>query len=168
MGVCIAMFALAAWVEHGSVFTASLVCVYVAYLTIAGMMSQTQCSRIASSNQGIGFSIVAAIFTLAWAGYSAYSSTFQFEACFCSSEDETGEPRIFSLSFFHVMFGGASLYVTMIVSHLGQVEESAAWATDRGDVPRWVNFGACWLVMILYIWTLVGRYTPCLRDRDWD
>jgi hypothetical protein len=167
MVICIGLFILAGVLNHGSIFTASLVSMYCAYLTIAGMMSETKCNRIATSNQGIGFSVLASIFTLLWAGYSAYSSTFQFKDCFTCEQNE-GEEQIFSLSFFHGLFALASIYVTMIVSHWGQVEVDDPWATDRGSVPRWVNFAATWFVMLVYAFSLLGRFTPCLRDREWS
>jgi hypothetical protein len=167
MVLSISLFILAAFLPHGSIFTASLIACYCAFLTMSGMMSQTECSRISRSGQGIGFSVIAAIFTLIWAGYSAYSSTTQFRTfCQCGNDEE--EEQIFSLSFFHALFALASVYLTMIVSHWGQVEQSDAWATDRGSIPRWVNFAATWLVLLVYGWTLLGRYTPCLKDRVFD
>ncbi|OHT06334.1 hypothetical protein TRFO_25605 [Tritrichomonas foetus] len=160
--ISIILFVASAFLERGSIFTASLISAYTAYLTIAAMMCQTECNRISTGNQGIGFSLTAALFTLVWAGYSAYSSTNQFDACTCSEEEKP-----FSLSFFHFVFAMASIYITMIVTHWGKVGvNNSSWAVDRGMIARWVNFAASWLVFVLYAWSLIAPLV--CKDRNFD
>ena len=150
--LCIILWVASGFVPHGSILTSSMVCAYIAYLTIAGMMTQPACNRITAGKQGIGFSVVAAVFTLVWAGWSAFSTSYQWKHCSCSGEDQ-----IFSLSFFHALYALASVYITMIVTHWGQIDEvTVAWATDRGTVARWVNFAASWVTILLYAWTLIA------------
>ena len=151
--LCILLWLASAFIPHGSILTSSLVCAYIAYLTVAGMMTQAHCNRITEGKQGIGFSIAAAIFTLVWAGYSAFSSSYQWKNCSCTEEEQ-----IFSLSFFHALYALASVYITMVVTHWGQIESTdhVQWATDRGVVSRWVNFAASWVTVVLYAWTLIA------------
>lgn len=164
MILCILMMLGSAFIEHASLFTGSIVSAYVAYLTIAGMMCQPKCNRLSDGKQGIATSIVASVFTLLWAGYSAFSTSNQFEACDCVTEDE--EARTFSLSFFHTLFALASVYISMVVTNWGKLESTSSWTTDRGKIPRWVNFGASWVVIVLYTWTLIAPLI--LKDREFN
>jgi hypothetical protein len=146
---CGLLFIVSVFVEHASIFTASLISAYCAYLTVSALSCIGECSRIAGSKQGIGFSIIAAMFTLIWAGYSAWSASRQFAECGC-------EDTHFSLSFFHGMFALASLYMTMIVTHWGQNDDGFTSAVGRGVRAKWVNLVAAWLIMLLYAWTIIA------------
>lgn len=164
MILCIILLLGSAFIEHASIFTGSLISAYVAYLTIAGMMCQPKCNRLSDGKQGIAFSVIASVFTLIWAGYSAFSTSNQFASCDCVTEDE--EARTFSLSFFHTLFAFASVYISMIVTNWGKLESTTSWTTDRGKIPRWVNFAASWVVILLYGWTLIAPII--LKDREFD
>lgn len=155
------LFLMSMFIEHGSIFTASLIFAYCAYLTVAGCICEPSCNRLSSGSQGIGFSIVASLFTLAWCGYSAFASTNQFTSCSCSEEEAQ-----FSISFYHLLYAFASCYLTMIVTSWGKTNESADWTTDRGTIAKWVNFTAGWITMVLYLWTLVAPYV--CKDREFN
>ncbi|KAH0792925.1 serine incorporator 3 [Histomonas meleagridis] len=165
MILCIILFLAAAFVEHGSIFTASLISVYVAYLTIAAMMCEPNCNRLSSGSQGVAFSVIASLFTLIWGAYSAFSTSNQFDECNCCAK-EGDEEGFFSLSFFHALFAMASIYVTMIVTHWGKSEGNNAWTTDRGTIAKWVNFAASWVVILLFAWTLIAPLV--CKDREFD
>lgn len=158
--LCFIIFIAAAKIEHGSIFTASLICAYTSYLTCSSLMCDTNCNSIKNtSSSGIAFSVIASIFTITWTGYSAFSTTNQFESCSCSDTQE----KPFSLSFFHSVFALACVYLTMIVTHWGD-QSQAAWTTERGIVAKWINLAACWLTYLLYIWTLIAPLI--FPDRD--
>lgn len=161
MFVCICLFVLSIFTERGSIFTSSLISCYVAFLTVTGMMCQPHCNRWASGGQTVMISIVASLFTLIWGGYSCFSSTTQLASCLCTTTDS-----IFSLSFFHGLYALASVYVTMVVSHWGKVEEGAQWTTERGSVSKYVNFADSWMTMLLYFWSLIAPH--CLKDREFE
>jgi hypothetical protein len=162
------LFVASIFVEHASILTASLVAAYVAFLTISGLLCQSGCSRIAGSSQGIGFSIVASVFTILWACFSAFRSGGQLGAFRLTpkQEDETDD-GLFSLSFFHGLMALAAIYVTMIVTHWGQVpgEDQPDWVTAKGKVAMWINFSVAWILIALYAWTLIAPLL--LKDRDW-
>lgn len=160
--ISVILFIVSLILEHGSIFTSSLILLYTCYLTCAGLICEPSCNSISKKGSEIGFSIVASILTLIWAGYSALSSTSRFtDACTCSDE----EP-IFSLSFFHAIFALASVYLTMIVTHWGLAEQQAAWTTDRGKIAMWINFAAAWVTQLLYLWTLIAPMV--CPDRDFS
>jgi hypothetical protein len=167
--LALVLFVASLFVEHASILTASLVAVYVAFLTISGLICQSACNRIATGKQGIGFSIAASIFTIIWACYSAFSSGDQFGA-FRMTPKRDGESEgedLFSLSFFHTLMALAAIYVTMIVTHWGQAagDNPPSGVTSRGNVGKWINFAVAWILMILYAWTLVAPFI--LKNRDW-
>lgn len=170
MLLVIAAFGASLVMERGSIFTASLVAAYVAYLTFSGLSCENGISGDSGSSTSIVFSIIASIFTLVWAGYSAMSSSGQFaSACTCPCcENEDDEEPIFSLSFFHFMFAMASIYLTMIVTHWANPDDqrNVSWAVDRGTIPKWVNMAASWLTLVFYFWTLIAPL--CCPDRDFD
>ena len=177
--LCITIFVASIFLERGSIFTASLVCCYVAYLTAAGLMvsPDTQCSRVSSSASNTLYTVLASIFTLLWSAYSAFSATYQFNACnckgiCCESDDVQDDSPEFSISFFHFVFALASSYLTMIVTHWGYTGATSeggqtyAWATDRGLISKWVNLTASWVTIALYALTLLA---PIIcPDRDFD
>lgn len=155
LALCVVIFIASLIIEHGSIFTASLICAYTAYLTCAALICEPSCNSISKSGSEIWFTVIASIFTLVWAGYSVFSSSSQFTtACDCCYKDE--EP-FFSLSFFHFLYALASIYLTMIVTHWGQTgSEAAAWTTEKGKVAKWINLGASWVTLLIYAWTLVA------------
>lgn len=166
--VVVLLFAASMKVDHGSILTSSLVAVYVAYLTFSGLSCEGGLiNGDGSSSTGTLFSVLASVFTLCWAGYSAMSSSSQFnDGCTLPCSEDDGEERpSFSLSFFHFMFTLASIYLTMIVTHWANSSNTAvAWAVDRGSISKWINLAASWLTMLLYAWTLFAPL--CFPDRD--
>ncbi|EAY17442.1 hypothetical protein TVAG_493840 [Trichomonas vaginalis G3] len=176
--LCILVFLGAMFTERGSIFTASLVCCYIAYLTAAGLMCHTSqrpgkspatCSRISQTASNNVFRVFSSLFTLAWMTYSAFSASNSIDACKCKEDDPNDDTPKFSLSFFHGVYALAAVYLTMIVTSWASVggnNETASWTTDKGKVARWVNFGASWVTLALYILSLIA---PLIcPDRDFD
>lgn len=169
--LCIFLYLGAMFTQRGSIFTASLIGCYVTYLTAAGLMvANDGCSRVNQATTGKIYTVGASVFTLAWMAYSAFSATYQFDACKCSSDDDgdfDNGPE-FNLSFFHFVFALASVYLLMIVTHWGYTgsTENIAWATDRGLTSKWVNLSASWITIALYGLSLLAP-SMC-PDRDFD
>jgi hypothetical protein len=176
--LCIVLWVLSVRIEHGSICTASFIALYVAFLTYYGLIADSPFTKDTTAH-AVVFSIIAAIFTLAFLVYIAVTHTFGFQDLFPCCTGETGEaeciccccldpndparktcaclcsrPAPFSLSSFHGMLAMATVYGTMLVTHWG----SGANLTgiDGGKVARWVNLGASWLVCCVYAWTLFG------------
>lgn len=167
--LCIFIFLASMFIERGSIFTASLVACYVAYLTSAGCMCHAgTCTRISQNAANITFRVLSSLFTLAWMTYSAFSATLSFDACSCSDEEDQNKPK-FSLSFFHGIYALAAVYLTMIVTSwatTGSGEETVAWATDKGKIARWVNWSAAWVTIGLYMLVLIMPYICPNREFD--
>jgi hypothetical protein len=162
LGVCIILFVASLLIEHGSIFTASLVIAYTSFLTFSGCLSRWRLSNDAfEARLTIALAIIFALITLSSVAYSAFSSTLQFAVLFSCDAEETEKP--FSLSCFHMIFAFATVYITMLVTNWG-VHVSRAWAMDTGFVAGWVTFGASWLSLVLYGWTLVAPLVCTCRD----
>jgi hypothetical protein len=149
--VSVALFIASYVIEHGSIFCGAFISAYVCFLTVSGLMCVSECSRIAAGGQGVAFSVIASVLTLVWAGDSARGTASQFTTC-------GAEDQIFSLSFFHGLYALASMYITMIVTHWGQTGDDTLWQTGKGFLARWVNIGASWVIIALYVWTLIAPF----------
>jgi hypothetical protein len=170
LAVTIGAYILSIVIEHGSIFTSSLVAVYTAYLTFSGLL----CSNPLTdpyTTQGIIFSVVSSILTLIFVGYSASSASSFGSECACPCCTDQEEPKdLPSLSAFHFLYALASVYMLEMVTHWCQGdsvdEQVAPWVVDRGQIATWVNFAASWLTLLLYIWTLIAP-SVC-PDRDFS
>jgi hypothetical protein len=172
--ICILLYITAIFTERGSIFTASIVSCYVVYLTSAGLMvANDGCSRVSQAVTGKLYTVGASIFTLVWMAYSAFSATYQINACdcrgvCCDDEREFDSGPEFNIPFFHFVFALASVYLLMIVTHWGYTgsTESISWALDRGATSKWVNISASWVTLIIYALSLIA---PLIcPDRDFD
>lgn len=73
-------------------------------------------------------------------------------------------PITYNYSFFHLIFALASMYIAMLMTGWGAVEQEKD-RLDVGWTSVWVKTGAEWVTALLYTWTLVA---PALMpDRDW-
>jgi hypothetical protein len=174
----IVVWLAAMFTERGSILMAAFIAVYVTYLTTMGLFTEgdSQCNKLAGKTNNVWLSIVASIFTLSWCCYSAFSTTYRykmldcgFDCCECECEccgEKEEDAKEFSLSFFHIMFAGASTYMSMIVTCWGSSNNDAPWAVDRGIVTKWVNVGASWLCLLIYAWSLAAPYL--FPDRVFD
>lgn len=73
-------------------------------------------------------------------------------------------PITYNYSFFHLIFALASMYIAMLMTGWGAVEQEKD-RLDVGWTSVWVKTGAEWVTALLYTWTLLA---PALMpDRDW-
>lgn len=73
-------------------------------------------------------------------------------------------PVGYNYSFFHCIFALASMYIAMLMTGWGAVEQEKD-RLDVGWTSVWVKFGAEFITAALYSWTLVA---PALMpDREW-
>ena len=172
------LFAISIFVERGSILMSSLISIYIVYLTTIGLFCEGgTCSRLGNNTSNLWFSILASIFTLCFACYSAYSSTNDwkiltcggeccecFDTCCGLCEPKEDDAKSFSLAFFHFLFALASVYVSMIVTSWGSSTSQAPWSVDRGSVAKWVNLGVSWVCIVLYGWGLIAPYICTNRE----
>jgi len=74
------------------------------------------------------------------------------------------EPITYNYSFFHLIFALASMYIAMLMTGWGAVEQEKD-RLDVGWTSVWVKTGAEWLTALLYTWTLIAP--ALLPDREW-
>eukprot|EP00775_Hariotina_reticulata_P009592 gene9592-9755_t len=65
------------------------------------------------------------------------------------------KPVSYNYSFFHLIFALASMYIAMLMTGWGAVEQEKD-RLDVGWTSVWVKTGAEWVTAVLYIWTLVA------------
>lgn len=64
-------------------------------------------------------------------------------------------PVSYNYSFFHLIFALASMYIAMLMTGWGAVEQEKD-RLDVGWTSVWVKTAAEWATALLYIWTLVA------------
>lgn len=73
------------------------------------------------------------------------------------------QPVTYNYSFFHLIFALASMYIAMLMTGWGAVEQEKD-RLDVGWTSVWVKTAAEWVTGLLYGWTLLA---PALfPDRD--
>jgi hypothetical protein len=72
-------------------------------------------------------------------------------------------PITYNYSFFHLIFALASMYIAMLMTGWGAVEQEKD-RLDVGWTSVWVKTGAEWVTGLLYTWTLLAP--ALLPDRD--
>jgi hypothetical protein len=154
LGGAVLIFAAAAFVERASIFTASMITAYTAFLTFSGCMCVD-----ARGATDVVVSIIFGLLMLFWVGYSAFSTTKQFgSACTCADEE-----RPFSLSFFHGIFALGCVYLTMLATNWAR-DEADEWSIGQGTVSMWINWASAWVSFAIYAWTIVAPLV--LSDRE--
>lgn len=73
-------------------------------------------------------------------------------------------PITYNYSFFHLIFALASMYIAMLMTGWGAVEQEKD-RLDVGWTSVWVKTAAEWVTALLYTWTLLAP--ALLPDRDW-
>lgn len=79
--------------------------------------------------------------------------------------DNEEESVAYSWSFFHVMFGLATLYVMMMLTNWYKPNSNLSTFNYNGG-SMWVKAISSWLCLALYTWTLVAPVV--LRDREFN
>lgn len=79
--------------------------------------------------------------------------------------DNEDEGVAYSWSFFHVMFGLATLYVMMTLTNWYSPNSSLE-TLNANAASMWVKMASSWVCSLLYIWTLVAPIA--LPDRQFD
>lgn len=72
---------------------------------------------------------------------------------------------IYSWSFFHLVFAVASLYITMVLTDWNTIstDDDMGIAFGHNWASVWVRMVSSWLVVLLYLWTLIAPIV--LSDR---
>jgi len=87
-----------------------------------------------------------------------------------SSDEDSGVT--YNYSFFHFTFCLAALYLSMVLTNWQTVSKNdtatdSALNVDQGMASVWVKVVSSWLVLVLYLWTIIAPIV--LPDRKfWD
>jgi len=173
----------------------SVVFTYTTYLTWSSVSDSPDiCS--ADGDSSTATAIIGAILTFVSVGYSALrtssasqmgklgmsasdeSSANLLDDDVDSDDEESGGQRVidnekngvfYSWSFFHLVFAFASMYIMMVLTDWAIISTSS---DDSGiDIERnwasvWVRMVSSWLVVLMYLWTLIAPIV--LSDRDFS
>lgn len=73
---------------------------------------------------------------------------------------------MYNYSLFHVIFALASMYMAMVLTGWNTLNASSSggYAIDLSIPSVWVKIAASWVILLLYLWSLIAPY--CCRDRQ--
>ena len=84
-------------------------------------------------------------------------------------------PIPYNYAFFHAVFAMGAMYVCMLMtswallsgssSSSSSTDPSSTLHVDQGIASMWVKITMSWVMLLLYVWTLVGPIV--LPDREW-
>mmetsp|Transcript_11559 Transcript_11559/g.32452 ORF Transcript_11559/g.32452 Transcript_11559/m.32452 type:complete len:442 (+) Transcript_11559:283-1608(+) len=85
-------------------------------------------------------------------------------------EDEPSGPVAYNYAFFHGVFALGALYLAMLMTSWATVSGSDAGAentlsVDQGQAAMWVKICTSWVILGLYLWTVVAPVL--LPNRQW-
>jgi hypothetical protein len=82
--------------------------------------------------------------------------------------DDEVDGTTYNYSWFHFVFAAAAMYVAMLITNWTTVSVGHDGFTNvgRGWASVWVRASTSWLVLVLYVWTLLGPVL--LPDREWN
>ncbi|KXS20326.1 TMS membrane protein/tumor differentially expressed protein [Gonapodya prolifera JEL478] len=79
--------------------------------------------------------------------------------------DDEKQGSVYSYSFYHFVFAIAAMYVAMLVTNWNTVTSNSGLTTvGRSWASVWVRAATSWVVLGLYVWTLVAPVL--LPDRE--
>jgi len=68
-------------------------------------------------------------------------------------------PVSYNYSFFHLTFGLAVMYLSMVLTNWVLVNESSDTFSVQASIsPAWVKISSSWVTLILYLWTLIAPF----------
>lgn len=84
----------------------------------------------------------------------------------CIDNEQDGV--IYNWSMFHITFMLASLYIMMVITDWGVINDGTnpTIHVGHGASSLWIKIVSGWICAVLYIWTLVAPI--CLPDRDFS
>ncbi|KAJ3323952.1 hypothetical protein HDV06_000928 [Boothiomyces sp. JEL0866] len=83
-------------------------------------------------------------------------------------QDDEQDGVLYNYSFFHFVFLIAAMYLAMLITNWDSVifTEDDLAVVGKSMVAAWVKVVSSWLVLLIYLWTVVAPIV--LPDRNWD
>jgi len=171
--------------EEGSLLTSGVITAYCVYLCYSSLIKNPieECNPVLGSNDifgqtvGITFTIV----SLAWTGFSYTAENKLGDGTSSgtgnesltpedSMEDEEAELDVDSDSFswkLNLVLALISMYYAVLLTGWGSINNGTNAANpDVGGVSYWLIIASQWLIMIIFMWTLVAP--KLFPDRDFS
>ncbi|KAK5584200.1 hypothetical protein RB653_005808 [Dictyostelium firmibasis] len=169
-----------------------LYCTYLIYSAINSEPPGT-CSSISVSPPRESTIIIGAVFTIISVCYSAFRSSdstgllgnhnhYSSIPSDPNSEttgvsDDECECTAYNYTFFHFTFACGAMYLSALLTNwatmsntdISSSTSSTSYSTvvvDSGMVSVWVKVVSSWVIVLLYLWTLVAPIF--IRNRVWD
>eukprot|EP00588_Corethron_pennatum_P011791 CAMPEP_0194267948 /NCGR_PEP_ID=MMETSP0169-20130528/2355_1 /TAXON_ID=218684 /ORGANISM="Corethron pennatum, Strain L29A3" /LENGTH=438 /DNA_ID=CAMNT_0039008981 /DNA_START=132 /DNA_END=1448 /DNA_ORIENTATION=- len=171
--------------EEGSLLTSGVITAYCVYLCYSSLIKNPvgECNPVLGSNDVFG-QVVGMTFTivsLAWTGFS-YTAESKIgdgatgenltaeERAEEGGDDEADHEDVDSDSFswkLNLVLALISMYYAVLLTGWGQISDGKNAANpDVGNVSYWLIIASQWLIMLLFMWTLMAP--KLFPDRDFS
>ncbi|CAG9326312.1 SERINC3_3 [Blepharisma stoltei] len=162
LGVALTIFSISGYVDDGSLFTSSIINLYLIYScwdALAGEYSH--CNSISGPLTKI---ISLALSLLLMIVIAAYISLNQGASNEILSEDvekpllnrkTTQDPDLHipvdtkSMIYFHLLMVFSSIYIAVLLTD---------WDSQNSNIGKWIKFSSLWLTAALYLWTMLSSF----------
>jgi len=180
--------------EHrpsSGLFQSGVVMLYSTYLVYSAINSEpsSMCSTFTNNDPKQSTIIIGAVFTIISVCYSAFRASDSNELLGSDGhehhydsipnldttdddangiEDDECSHVSYNYTFFHITFALGAMYIGMLLTNWSTITGAssvASFSVDTGLVSVWVKMISSWLVVLLYLWTLVGPLL--LPNREW-
>lgn len=83
-------------------------------------------------------------------------------------QDDEQDGVLYNYSFFHFVFLIAAMYLAMLITNWDSVvfTKDDLAVVGKSMVAAWVKVVSSWLVLLIYLWTVIAPVV--LPDRNWD
>ncbi|KAI9140268.1 serine incorporator/TMS membrane protein [Paraphysoderma sedebokerense] len=109
--------------------------------------------------------IVGVVLSILALGYTAIDTGSSYVLAGQENQDDETEGTLYSYSYFHLVFALASFYMASTFTNWNvYIPDSSPLNSpsnpdltiDRGEPAYWIKASTSWVVVLLYIWTLVA------------
>ncbi|CAD7703329.1 unnamed protein product [Ostreobium quekettii] len=166
MAIAYTALSISPWrIENAGLLTSGAVFIYTSYLLINALASEpTDDSNPCVTEGGMdGEWIQATGFVIALA--AVVVSTVSTGTGDLSIDSGDGLP--YRPDFFHVTFSLAAMYLAMLFTNWSLEETPEEWELGKGWQSAWVKIASQWLVVLLYIWTMIAPVLLPDREFSW-
>eukprot|EP01086_Lenisia_limosa_P010877 TRINITY_DN35717_c0_g1_i1.p1 TRINITY_DN35717_c0_g1~~TRINITY_DN35717_c0_g1_i1.p1 ORF type:complete len:384 (+),score=36.82 TRINITY_DN35717_c0_g1_i1:59-1153(+) len=176
IGAGAAFTLLALIVEHGALLSSGMVFFFTCQTSWSAMLAQPNdadmsCNSVSGGDTNAMWQLLMgmtiAIFSVTWKAMRAAEGG-RNALDFNLTEEEKKKKGNASNWYFHLIFGLGCCYIAMIFTKWGGVadepDEKDEMRVDVGWTSFWVNMASVWLVMLMFVWSLIAP--SVLKGRD--
>eukprot|EP00803_Ostreobium_quekettii_P010451 evm.model.scf_31.2 EVM.evm.TU.scf_31.2 scf_31:42631-44700(+) len=155
-------------IDRAGLMTSGAVFAYTAYLLLNALTSQPRDgSNPCVAMGGMDGDWIQVVGFLIALGAVIMSTLSTGTSDMLPAGSTSGPPLPYRPDFFHATFSLAAMYLAMLFTSWSLEETPDEWVLDKGWQSAWVKIASQWLVVALYVWTMIAPRLLPDRDFSW-